>query len=351
MEQQSIVGIGPLSPPITGPGIKNKHLKRGLEEKGLHVSWVNTLERRPGTLLKLGKEVWQNNRFLVSASTKVRFGTAFLLSRRLQSPEVGGVLLPAGGRMATELRNLPVGLQGQYLHWFSQFDCILPESDALTADLRELFDEVVTISTLPNLRQVPDDPPDFDKFTDSNRLLRLVYVGRIKETKGLDQVLDAIDLVNEMKDRVTLDIFGHFLESDDYRRHFLRKCDDTQNAQFLGKIKDGGVIPKLRKYDVFVFPTYYPGEGFPGVFIEAFAGGCLVIASDWNYNSELIDTGVNGLLFDPKNRVDLQDKIQFLLDNPENVDTFKMNAWQSAKRYSVETVTSDLIQHLEQSGW
>lgn len=351
MERQSIVGIGPLSPPITGPGIKNEHLKRGLEREGFDVSWVNTLERKPATILRLAAAVRRNDRFLVSASTKVRFGTAFLLAQRLQSPDVGGVLLPAGGAMATELRELPLGLRELYLRWFSRFDCILPESDALTADLRDLFDETVTITTLPNLRPVPDEPPEFDDFTGSDRSLRLVYVGRIKESKGLDHLLDAVGMVNETDDRVSLDVFGHFLEGDGYKQHFLEKCSGTRNAQFLGKIKEGGVIPKLREYDVFVFPTYYPGEGFPGAVIEALASGCLVIASDWNYNGELIEAGVNGLLFEPENSVDLRNKIQILLDAPENVDEFKANAWRSAKQYSVETVTSDLIRHLERSGW
>jgi len=349
MEHSSIVGIGPLSPPITGPGLKNKYIKRGLEDAGFSVEWVNTLDRSPGTVLELLQRYRTGTQFLLSASTKVRFGTAPLLAQKLSRPDVNGVLLPAGGAFADELENLHPRLRNRYLEWFSEFDCILPQSDELSAELAELLDTYV--STLPNLRPVPDDPPAFEPFSGTARPLRLTYVGRIKEKKGLHHVLDALEEINSDGVRVTLDVFGHFLEGDEYRERFLDMCDRTANANFLGKLDNEDVIDRLREYDVFVFPTYYPGEGFPGVLVEAFAAGCVILATDWNFNGELIADGSDGLLCEPRSATALRNKIEWLLDNPDAVDQYKRNSWQKAQHYSIDTVTTELLSHLETSGW
>lgn len=352
MDDGTIVGIGPLSPPITGPGLKNKYIKTGLEGAGFSVVWVNTLERAPGTIADLARWIHDGNRFLVSASTKVRLGTAMLLARRLSRPEVRGALLPAGGAFATELSDLPPGIRGRYLDWFSRFDCILPEMNELATDLRDVFDGNVDVHTLPNPRPVPDAAPEFDSFAGADRPLRLVYLGRIKEQKGLHLLLSAVTGINDScsHNRVSLDIYGHFLPGDEYRNRFLEQCETTPNATFFGKL-EGDVIARLRDYDIFVFPTYYPGEGMPGALVEAFAGGCGITASDWNYNSELVSDGENGLLFEPESSTDLKLKIEWLLDNPESVDRFKRNSWEEACHYSIDSVINRLLDLLHRSGW
>ena len=351
MDTTEIVAIGPLSPPITGPGLKNKYIKQGLEERGFTVTWINTLEQSPDTVLELLRESWDADRFLVSASTKVRLGTALLLSRKLADPAVDSALLPAGGSFATELESLPPGIRTKYLDWFGRFDCILPQSDELSGELRALFDSDVLISTLPNLRPVPDQPPDFDDFEGTDRLLRLAYVGRIKETKGLHHLLDAVKEINETERRVSLDVFGHFLEGDEYKEQFLAQCESTPEARFLGKLDNEDVIGRLREYDVFAFPTYYSGEGFPGVLVEAFAAGCLILASDWNYNGQLVSDGEDGLLFEPRSSDAIREQLQWLLDNPGSVDGLKHNSWQNAANYSISTVTDELTTYLSQAGW
>lgn len=351
MDTTEIVAIGPRSPPITGPGLKNKYIKQGLEECGFSITWINTLEQSPETVLELLRESWDAERFLVSASTKVRFGTALLLSRKLADPAVDSALLPAGGSFATELTNLPPGIRGKYIDWFGRFDCILPQSDKLSGELRRLFDSDVFISTLPNLRPVPDQPPDFDEFDGTDRPLRLAYVGRIKETKGLHYLLDAITEINEPENRVSLDVFGHFLEGDKYKTQFLTQCESTPKARFLGKLDNEDVIWRLREYDVFAFPTYYSGEGFPGVLVEAFAAGCLILASDWNYNGQLVSDGEDGLLFEPQSATAIEDTLTWLLEHPNSVDEFKRSSWENAVNYSISTVTDELTTHLSWAGW
>ena len=112
---EEILGIGPRSPPITGPGLKNRYIQTGLEDHGLDIDWVNTLETRPSTVAELLEKTLSYDAYILSASTKVRLGVAPLLATKLRSPGVHGALLPAGGAFADELRALPGPLRSASL--------------------------------------------------------------------------------------------------------------------------------------------------------------------------------------------------------------------------------------------
>ena len=46
------------------------------------------------------------------------------------------------------------------------------------------------------------------------------------------------------------------------------------------------VVTVLSQSHFLLFPSFYPGEGFPGVFLEAFSVGTPIIALNHNYSSE-----------------------------------------------------------------
>ncbi len=52
----------------------------------------------------------------------------------------------------------------------------------------------------------------------------------------------------------------------------------------------------LSTYDMMLFPTYWRGEGFPGVVLDANIAGVPIIASDWNLNTEVIENNQTGII-------------------------------------------------------
>jgi glycosyltransferase involved in cell wall biosynthesis len=56
------------------------------------------------------------------------------------------------------------------------------------------------------------------------------------------------------------------------------------------------VVPTLRNYDALIFPSYYQGEGHPGVLVEAMMAGLPIITTQFRSIPELVQDGVNGLL-------------------------------------------------------
>jgi len=347
-----VLAIGPRSPPITGPGLKNKYIQQGLESHGLEVRWVNTLEQRPQTVLDILRNALTYDAYILSASTKVRLCIAPILAPKLRSPEVTGALFPAGGEFAEELASLPDSIREFYVRTFSLFDGIYPQTDELADELRKLFGQGTAIRPVPNLRPIPEVSPvrhsDSDHGTGP---LRLAYVGRIKEAKGLDDLLEAFSVVRERGVDAELDIYGHFLPGDPYRESFLETCSHTPGVSFRGKLPNEAVIPTLRDADAFVFPTVYDGEGFPGVLVEAFAAGCPVIATDWNYNGDIVTPTVDGLLYDPHDVDTLAGHIERLATDAETLESMQRNAYRTSKSYSIERVTDRIIDYLSDAGW
>ena len=100
-----------------------------------------------------------------------------------------------------------------------------------------------------------------------------------------------------------------------------------------------------------MFPTFYDGEGIPGALIEAFAAGCPIVATDWNYNGEMITDGVDGRLYEPRNVDELASHIEWLARHPAEREEMQRNAYETAKKYSIEEVTETILTYLTESGW
>jgi len=346
---EEILGIGPRSPPITGPGLKNRYIQAGLEDHGLDIDWVNTLETRPKTVAELLEKTLSYDAYILSASTKVRLGVAPLLSAKLRSPGVHGALFPAGGAFADEIRALPGPVRACYCRSLATFDGIYPQTDALARDLRGLLDESVHVRAVPNLRPLPERRPDVSEDSDGH--LRLAYVGRIKASKGLDDLLAAYERASDAGTDVVLDVYGHFLPEDPYEEGFLRRVGRLPGVRFHGPLPNSEVVPTLQRADAFAFPTIYDGEGFPGALVEAFAAGCPVVATDWNDNAEIVTDGVDGLLFDPHDVDGLTAHIRELAADPALLSSLGRNARETAQQYGVERVTERIMSYLAASGW
>jgi glycosyltransferase involved in cell wall biosynthesis len=81
------------------------------------------------------------------------------------------------------------------------------------------------------------------------------------------------------------------------------------------------------------------GESFGVVFIEAFASAIPVVASRVGGIPEVVDSGINGLLVDPGNPVQLAVAIVEVLSDDNLWRTLSRNARKKAvEKYSIEVV-------------
>ena len=91
---------------------------------------------------------------------------------------------------------------------------------------------------------------------------------------------------------------------------------------------------KVAKFLIFPSECY---EGFPMTILESFAARLPVLASNIGAISEIIKDKYNGILFETGNIIDLREKINWILTNPEQCEKIKQNALNEfSLKYSKE---------------
>ena len=127
---------------------------------------------------------------------------------------------------------------------------------------------------------------------------RFVFVGKICKAKGMEHVLH---FQQQHGESVQIDLYGPI--GDEAYRYL------EQSASYKGVLKPNQVTRTLANYDVLLLPTFYPGEGYPGVIIEANSVGLPTISTHWLAIPELVLHQQTGLLIEPDNYVDLEQAI------------------------------------------
>ena len=103
--------------------------------------------------------------------------------------------------------------------------------------------------------------------------------------------------------------------------------------------------PATEKYGC---ATYWHGEGFPGIFIDAFIAGLPVIATDWSMNGELIKDGKNGRLIPPHDPEALANTMEKVLADRETLKNMAKTCQETARLYDINHVIDNKL--LEQLG-
>ncbi len=139
-------------------------------------------------------------------------------------------------------------------------------------------------------------------------ILNLVHVSNLRAVKRVQDILQAMTL---LPSRVRLDVVGDGPQRGQLES-LMRTLDLQERVRFLGRRDD---VPELlRCSDVFVFPSQV--ESFGLAALEASACGLPVVASDVGGLPEVIEDGVSGLLFPPRDVDALAERVRRLADAP-----------------------------------
>lgn len=158
-----------------------------------------------------------------------------------------------------------------------------------------------------------------------DRPLKLLYVGRISQSKGIKYLLEA--MLRFQKSEVTLDIIGHLIGSGnalkDYKNTYRRLSPLSQEELFRA----------YGDYDALVLPTLYDGFGL--VLIEAMAAGLPVIATKNSFGPELITEGKNGFIVPISDAKAIEKSISKLMNSSkEEYRIMRMNARETAEKFT-----------------
>jgi phosphatidylinositol alpha-mannosyltransferase len=159
--------------------------------------------------------------------------------------------------------------------------------------------------------------------------LRLLFVGRAEERKGLPVLLRAFEaLVEHVPARLV--VVG--TAPDDIARA-LANPEALKSIDALGAVDRDRLWQELASADVLCAPSL-SGESFGMVLTEAFASGTPVVASEIAGYSDVVSDGVDGVLIPPGDPQRLAEELQRLHIEPRRRAAMGIAARESAERFA-----------------
>jgi glycosyltransferase involved in cell wall biosynthesis len=134
---------------------------------------------------------------------------------------------------------------------------------------------------------------------ESRSRTRLGFFGQISRYKGIDVLLDAMQILQHTAPDVQLFIYGANLDvlAEDEHAIITEALEASgQNVTFVGAYEPGDVPVLMSRIDWVVVPSRW-WENSPLVIQEAFMHRRPVICSDIGGMAEKVENGVNGLHF------------------------------------------------------
>lgn len=154
--------------------------------------------------------------------------------------------------------------------------------------------------------------------------VRFGYIGTIIPTKGIHVLIKAFNGIGT--GRAELKIHGHVVPYGGFEDYpdLLRKLVCNERIRFMGGYQHARVADILVEIDVVIVPSIWY-ENAPLTIHEAFLAKIPVIASDIGGMAELIQDGVNGLLFRAGSADDLREKMERIIRRPDLIGQLRAN--------------------------
>ena len=172
--------------------------------------------------------------------------------------------------------------------------------------------------------------------------LRLLFVGRAEERKGLPVLLRAFEALRTVGVEARLTVAGATREEVE---PFLL---DGEGIEIAGRVSDDEKWRLLGEADVLCAPSL-GGESFGMVLTEAFASSTPVVASDIAGYRDVARGGLDGLLVPAGDATALGEALHELAVNPERRLELAANARRRAERFAWPQVAKELVETYEEA--
>ena len=226
-----------------------------------------------------------------------------------------------------------------YANFFKDIHTIFL-TKGLTKDFQQyLHPEQIHICPNGIARLVPEH--DTKK---THNTFNFLFLSNMMEEKGVLILLEACRILKEKGHQFTCTFVGKW--SDVTEKDFQTKLKEynlTENVSAVGAKYGEDKVEFFQNADCFVFPTFYHGECFPLVLLEAMSFGLPCISTNEGGIPDLVDNAINGLVVERKNAVALADAMLELLSQPEKAIKMGENALAKYnKEYTLEMFETNI---------
>lgn len=165
--------------------------------------------------------------------------------------------------------------------------------------------------------------PDLTLRRDTSKPLRLLFVGRINQRKGIKYLLQALALLPEAP--IELTVCGRVLDGLELFEH------EAHRVTVRPSVSSEELVKAYQSADLFVLPSI--GEGFGQVLLEALACGLPVLSTTNTAAPDLIHNGVEGFIVDPRSPEQIAERLAWSLTHRDVLLAMRLAARSCAETF------------------
>lgn len=160
----------------------------------------------------------------------------------------------------------------------------------------------------------------------------ILYVGRLSPEKNLLSLLKIWKIVEDKNPDWNLIIVGDGKCMDELNNY--KKKNNLRHVAFKGQQDPTAYYAEA---SIFCLTSFF--EGLPLVIIEAMSYGCIPIAfNSFATAQSLIENGKNGFLISPYDIKKFAQILDFLMNNPNSIQTIALDSFKSSQKYSIDRI-------------
>ena len=317
----------------TGQAVKIRTLRKWFadrygEDQVLFAN-IDSAKKHPLRVLKnikMALKNCENVLFMPGQNIEIFAPVTAIMNRKFKSRIQ---YIVTGGDLAEVLKRKP-----SLVKYIASFDGTHVQSTTLCEELKGLGVEKAMY--LPNCRDyVP--AVKFDHWKDMP--IRVCTYSRVTKDKG---ILDAIEIVKKAnqlagKTLFNLEIYGKMYDS--FKEELDKALEESGGiAKYMGVRDSSETVDTLRSCFAILFPTYFECECFAGTALDAFSARIPIIANDWLYNSEVINSGKNGFIYPFRDNDVAASQLYKLYTDKELYRHIQEGCEESMKRFSTDAI-------------
>lgn len=169
----------------------------------------------------------------------------------------------------------------------------------------------------------------------------VLYLGYLADVRGLREMTSAIEIVNKRL-HAELVLAGKMVQGAQSARYLA-----SSHVREMGVLDRGRVADLLSQARIGICvyhptPNYYHGQ--PTKLLEYLAAGLPVVASDFPFYRQVIESCDCGLLVDPLNPKQIADALLTLLRDPKRAEEMGKRGWNAVQeRFNWEHESKQLV--------
>ena len=180
-------------------------------------------------------------------------------------------------------------------------------------------------------------PDPTRRYTPGSKL-RLLFVGRINQRKGVKYLLEALSLLNT--DQLDITICGRVVDGLELFQPFADRIRIRPN------VSAAELTAAYQAADLFVFPSV--AEGFGQVLLESLASGLPVLSTTHTAAPDLIDSGSEGFIIEPRRPDLLAERIDWALTHRSELAEMGHRARARAMHFTWQRFRSGIVSAVEE---